>query len=241
MRFGARSDKGIVRKINEDSYRIIFDNAGKPYCFIVADGLGGHNSGEIASKMAVDHVTEYIHKHRYDSASSITDVISNSIKDANNKIYENAKANIKNHGMGTTIIVCLTHGNKVYIGHVGDSRVYLIRNGSIKRLTTDHSYIEELISSGTLTREEAKYHPRKNVITRAVGFSGDVAIDTYESEYMDNDIYLLCTDGLTNKLDESELLDVIEKLSDLQEACDELVKLSNEKGGEDNITVVAFS
>ncbi len=241
MRFGFKSDKGVVRKINEDSYNIIRNNDGIPYCFIVADGMGGHNSGEVASKMAVDLVTEAFNDDWKISGIQIADKITEVIRAANRIIYENSIEHAENHGMGTTIIVSVLHKDKVIIGHVGDSRVYLIRNNTILKITTDHSFIEELVNKGTLTREEAEMHPKKNVITRAVGYEDDVSIDIYESDFFDGDIFLLCTDGLTNKLSETEIFEIVNKSDELQTACERLVAGANKKGGEDNITVLTFS
>ncbi len=240
MRFGVKSDRGRVRELNEDSYKVITGKDGIPDTFIVADGMGGHNSGELASHMAVDLSEEYLLKFLNDDGGeeSTVSFICSLVAEVNKSIFLKAKESEENYGMGTTFVIGILLGNKLYIGHVGDSRAYLIRNGVLERLTTDHSYIEELIKNGSLTREEAKNHPKKNIITRALGCEENVAVDTYSVDFKDDDILVLCTDGLTNMLNENEILSIIYDSDEPQYSCDELVRLANEKGGEDNITVI---
>lgn len=240
MRFGVKSDKGRVRELNEDSYKVITGKDGIPDIFIVADGMGGHNSGELASHMAVDLSEEYLLKFLKDAdgGESTLSLICNLVAEVNKSIYLKAKESEENFGMGTTFVIGIRLDNKLYIGHVGDSRAYLIRNGVLERLTTDHSYIEELIKNGSLTREEARNHPKKNIITRALGCEENVEVDTYAVDLQDDDILVLCTDGLTNMLSETEILSIICECDEPQFACDELVRRANEKGGEDNITVI---
>jgi protein phosphatase len=240
VRFAAISDKGIVRDINEDSYRIITNQDGVPDTFIIADGMGGHSSGDVASNMAVEFAKDYIlnNPEVFSSEESIFDGIKILIEEANKAIYEKAVLSKETLGMGTTFILTIVLNNKLYIGHVGDSRVYLIRNNSIKKLTVDHSYIEELIKNGSITREEAKNHPKKNIITRALGCSESILVDTLSSPIDKNDIFVLCTDGLTNMLSEYKIMEIILENDDLSYSCSELVRLANEKGGDDNITVI---
>lgn len=240
MRFGVESDRGKVREINEDSCKVITGKDGVPDTFIVADGMGGHNSGELASRMAVELSEEYLLKFLKpdENEESILALISNMIAEVNKSIYFKAKESEENFGMGTTFIIGILLKGKLYIGHVGDSRVYLVSNGALKRLTTDHSYIEELIKNGSLTREEAQNHPKKNVITRALGCEENVEVDTYSVDINGEDIFILCTDGLTNMLSENEILSIINNNDDPQYSCSELVRIANEKGGEDNITVI---
>lgn len=240
MRFGVESDKGIVREINEDSYKVISGKEGLPDTFIVADGMGGHNSGEIASRMAVDLSEEYLLKLSQSDLNdeSILSFIRDMMTNVNKSIFSKAKESEENFGMGTTFVIGMFFNSKLFIGHVGDSRVYLLRNNSLQRLTTDHSYIEELIKNGTLSREEARNHPKKNVITRALGCEENVEIDTYCVDVNKDDLFVFCTDGLTNMLSESDILSIINNNDDPQQICSELVKLANERGGEDNITVI---
>ena len=240
MRFGVESDKGIIREINEDSYKVISGKDGLPDTFIVADGMGGHNSGELASLMAVDLSEEYLLKFFQPDIDEegMQSFICNMMTEVNKSIFSKAKESEENFGMGTTFVIGIFLKGKLIIGHVGDSRVYLLRNGLLQRLTTDHSYIEELIKNGSLTREEAHNHPKKNIITRALGCEENVAIDTYCVDVYEDDIFILCTDGLTNMLSEDEILSIINNNDDPHYLCGELVRLANEKGGEDNITVI---
>ncbi|HHW32209.1 MAG TPA: Stp1/IreP family PP2C-type Ser/Thr phosphatase [Clostridiaceae bacterium] len=240
MIFAAISDRGLVREKNEDCFNAIVGNPNVPVTFIIADGMGGHNSGEVASKMAVDIVSELIMQRAEDflCEEKVRQAIVEAMNGANKAIYLYSLKQKSNAGMGTTLIVTIFLNDKIYIGHVGDSRVYLIRDGNIMRVTVDHSYIEELVRMGTLSRKEAEKHPGKNVITRALGCGEDLQIDTYCYEVMENDYYVLCTDGLTNMLSENEIKKIVENSDNPQHACDQLVKKANEYGGEDNITVI---
>jgi protein phosphatase len=240
VRFAAKSDRGKVRELNEDSYRLITGHSNVPDAFIVADGMGGHSSGEVASGMAVEFAEQYIltHPEVFSHEESVLSGIKKLMEEANTAIFTKASESQSNFGMGTTFITVVMLNNKMYIGHVGDSRVYLIRDGVIEKVTTDHSFIEELIKNGSLTREEAENHPKKNVITRALGCDQEILVDTLTVEVKDEDIFVLCTDGLTNMLREDEILDIILKSEDPETACNELVHCANEKGGEDNITVI---
>jgi len=242
MKFAVKSDKGRVRENNEDSYNIISGYPKTSFAFIIADGMGGHNSGEVASKMAVEFAGDYIRNFpgKFSCEEDIPAAIREVMQKANARVYNKSLEQEANFGMGTTFTIAFIHGTKLFIGHVGDSRVYLIREGSIELLTTDHSFIEELIRNGSLTREEAHNHPGRNVITRALGCFEEIQIDTYSCDLLKGDFILLCTDGLTNMLDENEIKAVVEKLDEPQSICDELVRRANENGGEDNITVIVI-
>lgn len=242
MKFGVKSDKGLVRERNEDCFNIITGNAGIPVSFIIADGMGGHNSGDIASKMAVDSVSEGILKSVENLADEnrILETIQNIMADANAGIFSVARELESLLGMGTTLIIAVVFNKKLFIGHIGDSRVYLIRRGRMTQITTDHSFVEELVQSGSLTREEAQNHPKKHVITRALGCAEYVQVDTLVCDMDDDDIFILCTDGLTKMLHEDEIKQIIEDgiTHEPEFICNELVRMANEKGGEDNITVM---
>ncbi|TYQ15623.1 UNVERIFIED_CONTAM: protein phosphatase [Acetivibrio alkalicellulosi] len=242
MRFAAISDKGRVRELNEDSYKVITEHEGLPDAFIIADGMGGHSAGEVASSVAVEFAKEYIlnRPEIFSSNESILDGIRILTEETNRAVYDKAKECKENSGMGTTFITTVVLNKKLYIGHVGDSRVYLIRDGNINRLTIDHSYIEELIRNGSITREEAQNHPKRNIITRALGCGEKVMVDTLDVHINDNDIFVLCTDGLTNMLEEHEIMSIILDNDEPINCCSELVRLANEKGGDDNITVVVI-
>lgn len=242
MKFAVKSDRGIVREINEDSYNIIAGYPGIPVSFIIADGMGGHNSGEIASKMAVDAISNYILQfpELFSDDTTLSDSIRASMEKANEIIFSAAMEQEANFGMGTTLTVAVVNNKKLYIGHVGDSRVFLIRDSKMIRLTTDHTYIEELVKNGSITREEAASHPKRNVLTRAIGCERNIKVDTYVYGLQDNDLFLMCTDGLTNMLSEVEILDIVKKTEDPESICSELVMTANDRGGEDNITVITF-
>lgn len=239
MLIGVNSHKGKVREINEDNYNIIKDSNDNVIAFVVADGMGGHNSGEVASKIAVDSVTSRIQTvpSLPDEEGLISDALVNIIQNANQDVFEKAQSSESNSGMGTTLIVAFPKNGKMHIGHVGDSRAYKINNGKLHRITIDHSYIEELLRNGTINHEEAKSHPKKNLITRALG-SEELEVDYYFSDANEGDTFIFCTDGLTNMVDEDKIESICNNESDPQKACDELVDLANLNGGEDNITVI---
>lgn len=242
MIFAARSDRGLVREKNEDSFNVIKGDNAMPVAFIIADGMGGHNSGEIASKMAVDFVSEFIKQNPSDFSTSemLGQAITEAMNGANHDIYLQSLKQKSNAGMGTTLIVAVYCQNKLYIGHVGDSRLYLIRNSEIEKVTVDHSYIEELVRLGTLTRKEADKHPGKNVITRALGCAEKLQIDIYDCQIEESDFFVLCTDGLSNMLNENDIKKIVENAKNPHDACDQLIDRANKNGGEDNITVIVI-
>ena len=242
MEFAARCDRGLVREKNEDSFNIISGHKDVPITFIIADGMGGHNSGEIASKTAVDYISKTMLKfpEKKIANKDIPLYIKQIIEQANDEVLSVSKEREENHGMGTTVIVASAWADNLYIGHVGDSRLYLIREGEMQRVTTDHSYIEELVKNGTLTREEAENHPQRNKITRALGCFEEIMEDTYICEIRNGDYFVLCTDGLTNMLSENEIKDIVLSADNPEFACDTLVSKANENGGEDNITVIVI-
>lgn len=237
MRYGIRTDRGLKRQLNEDNCNVLVGYPAIPACFVIADGMGGHKCGEVASKQAVDSVCDYLLKANWDT-EDISELLRNTIATVNDEIYNFSILDESTQGMGTTLIIAVLRDRKLYIGHVGDSRVYLIRNGGIQKLTWDHSFIEELVKNGSITKDEAVNHPKRNLITRAVGYEPGLQVDTYEIDINDDDIILLCTDGLTNMLSEDEIMDVIINIEDPQIACDTLIQNANNKGGEDNITVI---
>lgn len=241
LKYSAKTDKGSVREINEDYYNIISGHPGIPAVFIIADGMGGHNAGEIASMTSIDHICSVILESPEILAKStdMSETIKSLISDANQVVYEKSLESPENHGMGTTLIMAVIVGNIMYIGHVGDSRLYLVGNSEIRRITTDHSYIEELVRNGSLTREEAEKHPGRNIITRALGCSADLEVDTYTCSLEANDYIIMCTDGLTTMMNENEIRDtVIENTPDI--ACEKLVDEAIHSGGDDNITVIVI-
>ncbi len=241
MEYAAISDKGIIREQNEDFWKIILDENGQPQAFIVADGMGGHQAGDIASKMAVELISNGICSYfKKENAKDTTEqVFKDAINQANDGIFQYALKNLDGNNIGTTLTAGLLNKGRLTIAHIGDSRFYLIRNANIEKLTKDHSFVGELVDKGILDVEEAKVHPRRNQITRALGYEKEVQIDFYSVDVYSDDIYLFCTDGLTMKLTSDELLSMLIQDKDLDSILRDMVALANERGGEDNITAIA--
>lgn len=235
MEIGIKTDIGKVRNNNQDAYYADYP------LFIVADGMGGHKAGEVASSMAVDIIKSNFIDDPVDLScdDNIINRIKSSIYKANEEIYNSSMEDKEYSGMGTTVTLAYVIGSKIFIGHVGDSRAYIYRQDELSQITEDHSLVEELIKNGSISKEEARCHPQRNIITRAVGTSKDIQVDLTIVTKEKDDILLLSTDGLTNMLDDDEIKDIIVLYDDVQIICDELVRLSNVKGGYDNITVMA--
>ena len=226
----ALSHAGRKRRHNEDSYVI------QPPLFAVADGMGGANAGEIASSLAAAALQE-----TDGEGTSGEERVVTLIEEANRRVFRRANEDREASGMGTTMTVALVEDDRVAIGHVGDSRAYLFRDGSLEQLTDDHSLVAELVRSGKLSPEEAEIHPQRSVITRAVGTEPDVDVDTFSVDGAAGDLFLICSDGLTDMVDEETILDALESnRHDLKAAAKALVNAANRVGGEDNITVVFF-
>ena len=240
MTIGAKSDVGKSRENNEDNF-YVSDDIQIPL-YIVADGMGGHKAGEIASSMAIEIIENNFSqkKNNLSDKDEVIKSIKGSIEEANTKIYLKSIQNKDLKGMGTTITLAYILDDNIYLGHVGDSRAYLISDGNINQITEDHSFVNELVKSGSITKEEAKNHPKKNMITRAVGSSSIIEMDLIVKEYNENDILVLCSDGLTNMITDFEILETFKDKDSMQSASEKLVRLANGKGGLDNITVVAI-
>lgn len=234
----ANSDIGKVRDMNQDSY-YISDKDDKMKLYIVADGMGGYKGGEIASKLAIESSKNYI-INNFDQIKKerdqIIELIKNAIEYANMVVYEKSKEVPELAGMGTTIDVCLIYSNRIYIGHIGDSRVYRLRKDFFRKLTVDDSYVEQLVKEGNITKEEAYNHPKKNMLTKALGCTAFVEPTVLVKGFMKGDILLMCTDGLTNMLKDDKICEIIKQNS--EQASKELVKKANKQGGYDNITAV---
>lgn len=240
MRIGALSDIGKRRTANEDSY-FIYRNQNL-LGGMVADGMGGENAGETASSMACDIIKEYIMNEFNPEMDymQLAETVRRAFIEANGKIFEYSKKDKRLEGMGTTATLAIIYKNKLIVVHVGDSRVYLIDEDGICRHTKDHSYVQELLSRGEITKEFAENHPAKNYITRAVGSEDILKADVMVSDYHGETV-LICSDGLSNMLCDSQIEEIVKNSEDLQSDAVELVKLANIKGGFDNITVVIFS
>ena len=241
---GAQTDVGMVRNNNEDNFFIIPEKG----LLVVADGMGGHASGEIASKMAIDVIRDYFDGLSngqekligtyLDEFSRSTNRMASAMRLANMAVYEASRSSPQWHGMGTTLACVFVENNRLSIAHVGDSRVYLIRAGEIEQLTDDHSLVYEQVKRDLITKEEAEKSEMKNILTRAIGIAPDVDVDIDEMSLADGDILLLCTDGLTGMVLDDQILSVVTATRDPNAACDTLIRLANENGGRDNVTVV---
>jgi PPM family protein phosphatase len=226
----ALSHAGRKRRRNEDAYVL------EPPLFAVADGMGGAKAGEVASSLAAAALQE-----SDGDGSSGEARVASLIEEANRRVFRRATEDRAASGMGTTMTVAIVEEDRVTIGHVGDSRAYLIREGRLEQLTDDHSLVAELVRSGRLTPEEAEIHPQRAVITRAVGTEPDVDVDTFSVQGAAGDLFLICSDGLTDMVDEATILEAVEQnRGDLKAAAKALVNAANRGGGEDNITVVFF-
>src|SRR4051812_12585498 len=223
------TDTGRRRRHNEDSYVC------EPPLFAVADGMGGAQAGELASGLAASALRD--DSERLGGEQRVDELI----QGANRRVYERQSPDASASGMGTTMTVALVEDGQVAIGHVGDSRAYLIRDRALEQLTEDHSLVAELVRSGKLSPEEAEGHPQRSVITRALGTDPDVDVDTFSIETQAGDLFLLCSDGLTSMVDDDTILREVERnRDDLAKAAKALVRAANKGGGEDNITVVFF-
>jgi protein phosphatase len=228
---GRESNTGNKRRRNEDSFVVA------PPLFAVADGMGGAQAGEVASKLAAAALEDT----DAGTAGGEERVVA-LIQEANRRVYERSNADPSASGMGTTITAALVEGTRVTFGHVGDSRAYLLRDGAMEQLTEDHSLVNELMKTGKLSPEEAETHPQRSVITRALGTDPDVDVDTFVIEAKEGDVFLICSDGLTTMVADEDILDLLERHhDDLDRAAKSLVAAANRAGGEDNITVVVFS
>src|SRR6266550_8477346 len=235
---------GRQRQHNEDSFLV----EGEARLFLVADGMGGHAAGEIASRIAVDSISEFIlhtkeddgtWPHAYDEQyKRSTNRLMAAVRLANTRVLEAMRKDARLRGMGTTVVACLADEETMSVAHVGDSRAYLVRDGHLSRLTNDHSWVFEQVQAGRLTEEEAEKHPLRNVITRALGGALSVSPDASEVASKPGDVYLLCSDGLTGMLPEDEILRVVSENDDLEKACQALIDVANERGGLDNVTAI---
>jgi len=228
--YAVASDTGRRRRRNEDNYIVA------PPLFAVADGMGGAQAGEVASRLAASALET-------DESDGLQGLerIDALIQEANRRIYDRASTDPSASGMGTTMTVALVEGMTVAIGHVGDSRAYLVRGDQMEQLTEDHSLVNELMKTGKLSEEEAHVHPQRSVITRAVGTDPDVDVDGFTIEAEEGDVFLLCSDGLPDMVEDEEILELVHaNRDDLEKAVKSLVAAANRGGGEDNITAVAF-
>jgi protein phosphatase len=231
---------GKHRISNQDSYLVKDTSVGSlPNLYIVADGMGGHKGGEVASKTAIEYFCFYIQKNINPTVeNSPLQLMSQATRYANSQVYKDSRTNENHFGMGTTFTALTLTKHHGYITHIGDSRVYKISNNQLELITKDHTYIAEMVSLGTISPEEAKKHPSRNMLTRALGTDNDIIVDTIVFETKPGDKLLICSDGLTNMVSDTEIKDIITKNNNLLDANNTLVILANIHGGIDNITSI---
>jgi len=237
IRWGALSDTGILRVQNEDSMLV------QEGLFVVADGMGGHNAGEVASAMATG-MLKSAHANGIADAKELGDLI----KEINVQIFQSAAAKTEQSGMGTTLTaLAITPSDQTLgensvatatVANIGDSRTYLLRNGEFRQVSVDHSYVQELVSDGLITREEARTHARRNIVTRALGIEPVVGVDTWTLPLIAGDRYVLCSDGLVDEVTDADITTCLKRITDPQKTANELVAMANTNGGRDNITVI---
>ena len=226
----AKTDIGKARELNQDYY-YISPQTEAMQLYILADGMGGYKGGEVASNLATNAAKEYIYDNLEKiekQKDEILGLIKNAMLHANQTVYEKSKELKELEGMGTTLEICLIYNNKAYIGHIGDSRIYRLRKGVMRRLTKDHSYVQQLIEDGKITREEAHTHPKKNMLIKALGCTPHVEPDIRARNIEKGDIFMMCSDGLTNMVSEEMICETIKSNPEI--AADELIKQANSFG-----------
>jgi serine/threonine protein phosphatase PrpC len=246
LTYKAISDVGRKRSANEDSY---FADP-ELNLFVVADGMGGHAAGEVASKIAVESIQEFIRftnndnditwPYEFDESLSMSgNRLKTAIQSAHSKVLEATSQKKEFQGMATTVVSILVSDKKAQVAHVGDSRAYLVREDKLIQLTSDHSWVNEQLRTGAITSQQARNHPYRNIVTRALGGPNPVDVDVSEEPLQENDIILLCSDGLNTMITDEEILNIINRnKDDLERACQELIDTANQNGGEDNVTAI---
>ncbi len=248
MKVFGKTDIGVVRKVNQDFIFYSVNPVGQlPNLFIVADGMGGHKAGDYASRMSVENFIDYVIKAPQELPIRIVD---DGIRHVNRTVMEKATQHEELNGMGTTFVVAFVVDQTLYVANVGDSRLYLITKypdgchgddncvaPEITQVTEDHSYVGAMVRAGEITKEEAKVHPDKNIITRAIGASWDIRVDFFEVDLEAGDKILMCSDGLTNMIDDEDILDIVMN-TPMDDSVDKLIEVAKENGGLDNITAI---
>ncbi len=235
---GASTDVGMIRQGNEDNFFAEADE--RRGVFVVADGMGGHAAGEVASEMAVQIIARHLLPLTSIAEESANTLVANAMQDANRAIFERMLAETDKQGMGTTASVMVLSDTGYLIGQIGDSRIYLLRDGALTQITKDHSYVQEQVDAGLLTPEQARYHPYSNVITRCVGASDEVEADIYTGSARVGDVFLLASDGLTGMVDDRRLQALLLARSGPGRIVDSLIAEANGRGGLDNITAIVI-
>lgn len=247
IEFGARSDIGRMRQDNEDSFRAAPDLG----LFVLSDGMGGQSSGEVASRVASETVVAHFREastnpalplegQQIEGISDVANRLASAVRLANRAVYKTAQVNAARRGMGATLVAVAVTEERASIAHVGDSRVYRIRNGELELLTQDHSFIAEQVRQGLMSAEDAANSSLQNVLLRAVGVEAEVEVEVNEELFSDDDTLLLCSDGLTKELSDEQIAAALASVDEPEAAADQLVKLANDAGGSDNITVIVL-
>ena len=236
MRAYAKTDVGSKRAVNQD-YMYCSENSVGSFrnLFIVADGMGGHKAGDYASKLCVEQMVQSIEKSEHKTPVSLFE---EAVDAANGAVFAESQEHEEYEGMGTTLVACTMLEDTLYVANIGDSRLYLLRDDDIMQITEDHSLVEEMVKQGNITESEARVHPQKNIITRAVGIDQAVQADFFEVDIYPDDIIMLCSDGLSNMVEDEDMEYIVKHSKSLQDAGETLVARANENGGSDNITVV---
>jgi len=239
IKVGYSTNIGIKRKKNEDAYYIIEDQK----VYMVADGVGGNNSGEVASKTSVEFISKNLVENPIKGSwdeSKIKDYFMDAIIKANLNLLEKAGAADINQGMATTLVLVYLFNEKCLIFNIGDSRAYSFHQGKLSQITEDHSFVNTLVKTGTITKEEGRLHPKKNIITRALGAEPKIEIDFFSINLEAGDLVILSTDGLHGEVGDNTIEDIVKEEKDMQRLCDRLVSIANLQGGSDNITVICL-
>lgn len=241
MRIFCETDVGKSREINQDAYVARILEGGAAFA-VVCDGMGGANAGNVASAQATKTIYEYVERSFTPSMtnSQIKNLLCSAVMSANLEVYDAASKNEELKGMGTTVVAAIAAGGQCNIVHVGDSRAYVLRGNELSQITTDHSIVQRMIESGELTADEAKTHPRKNVITRALGVDENLNVDYNELEFFEKDVLLICTDGLSNMVSSEDIAKIV-SVNECDKAVKQLIMAANDGGGSDNITAVLIS
>ncbi len=236
MKAYGMTDIGKRRAVNQDNIFISTEPVGNlPNLFVVADGMGGHRAGDYASRFATDAVVESI---KSNTDTHVISIITKAVNDANTFVYKKSMENEDFRGMGTTLVIATVADGELITANVGDSRLYLIGGGEIAQITEDHSLVAEMVRMGQIDRQEAKTRPDKNIITRAIGIADHTHADFFKNRIDNNDYVLLCSDGLSNMLEDSEILMMVKANEELEKKASGLIDLANNKGGKDNISVI---
>ena len=238
MKFTALSDIGLKREKNEDSWNIVLDKSGSPVGFVVADGMGGYLAGEEASRIAVEEISSMIMECiNADGVEKMHGIINHRIDSINNKIMEYSIQKLGGLKSGTTLSIGILKDGNLYFAHIGDSRIYLVRDIQIRPITQDHTFVAELVKGGLISMDQAQTHPDKNKVTRALGFKENYLPDFYQEPVIAGDVFVFCTDGLYDHLQDQEIMNIIRDGS-IESAARRLIEAVNKRGGNDNTTVI---